>query len=52
MNDAPTGIVTITGTAAEGQVLSADTSSLADEDGLGEFSYRWLRDGVEIDGAT
>ncbi len=52
VSHAPTGIVTITGTAAEGQVLSADTSSLADEDGLGEFSYRWLRDGVEIDGAT
>ncbi len=48
VSHAVTGEVVITGTATEGQVLSADTSSLADEDGLGEFSYRWLRDGVEI----
>src|SRR5690606_13789787 len=42
----------ITGTATEGETLSVDTSTLADADGLGEFSYQWLRDGVAIAGAT
>ena len=52
VNDPVTGAVTITGTAAEDQTLTADTSALADEDGLGSFSYQWLRDGTEISGAT
>ncbi|HTH79831.1 MAG TPA: DUF4347 domain-containing protein [Ramlibacter sp.] len=42
INDAPTGSVTITGTAAVGQTVSADTSTLADADGLGTFSYQWM----------
>ena len=46
------GTVAITGTAAEDQTLTADTSALADDDGLGSFSYQWLRDGTEISGAT
>ena len=50
-NAAPTGSVVITGTAAEDETLSADTSSLADADGLGAFSYVWLRDGAAF-GAT
>jgi len=44
VDDAPTGGVAITGTAAEGQVLTADTATLADADGLGALSYRWQRD--------
>jgi hypothetical protein len=52
VNDAPTGSVLITGTAAEGQILTADASGLADEDGLGLFSFQWLRDGVDVAGAT
>ena len=52
VNDAPTGSVLITGTAAEDETLTADTSSIADEDGLGSFSYQWLRDGVVLSGAT
>ena len=48
VNDAPSGAVTIGGTAAEDQVLTANTATLADADGLGTFSYQWLRDGVNI----
>ena len=32
--------------------LTADTSTLADADGLGALSYQWSRDGSPIDGAT
>ena len=52
INDDPTGGVTIIGVAAEDEVLTADTSTLADEDGLGALSYQWSRDGSPIDGAT
>ena len=52
VNDDPTGGVTITGTATEDEVLTADTSTLADEDVLGALSYQWSRDGSPIDGAT
>ena len=51
-NDAPTGSVLVSGTATQGETLTADPSGLADADGLGSFSYQWLRDGVEITGAT
>jgi Ca2+-binding RTX toxin-like protein len=51
VNDAPTGSVTLTGTAAQGQTLTtADT--LADLDGLGAVSYQWEADGVAISDAT
>jgi Ca2+-binding RTX toxin-like protein len=43
-NDAPTGGVSLTGTATENQVLTADTSTLADSDGLGTLHYDWQRD--------
>ena len=52
VNDAPTGAVSITGTVAEDQTLTADTSSINDLDGLGAFGYQWLRNGVAIGGAT
>jgi uncharacterized delta-60 repeat protein len=51
VNDAPTGRVTISGTAAEGQTLTA-SHTLADADGLGTVSYQWLADGSAISGAT
>lgn len=51
VNTAPTGTVTITGTAAEDEVLTA-SDTLADVDGLGEVSYQWQADGAPIDGAT
>ncbi|MDI1258675.1 DUF4347 domain-containing protein [Aquabacterium sp.] len=46
INDLPTGAVTITGTAAQGQTLTA-SHNLADADGLGAITYHWLRDGVD-----
>jgi CSLREA domain-containing protein len=52
VNDAPTGAPVVTGTPTEDQVLSADTGSMADADGLGVFSYQWQRDGLNIAGAT
>ena len=36
----------------EDQILTADTSGISDADGLGAFSYQWLRGGVAIGGAT
>jgi Ca2+-binding RTX toxin-like protein len=50
-NDAPTGIVTITGTATQNQVLTA-ANTLADVDGLGTITYQWLANGTAITGAT
>ncbi|MBS0155651.1 MAG: cadherin domain-containing protein, partial [Nitrospira sp.] len=52
VNDAPTGLLLITGTVTEDHMLTADTSSIADADGLGTFSYQWNRNGVAIVGAT
>ncbi len=43
VNDAPTGSVTIAGTAAEDQLLTA-LNTLGDPDGLGPISYQWQRD--------
>jgi hypothetical protein len=51
-NAAPAGTPTISGTVAEDQTLTADTSGISDADGLGTLSYQWLRDGVAIAGAT
>ena len=52
VNDAPLGVPVITGLVQEDQVLTADTGGISDIDGLGAFSYQWLRDGVVISGAT
>jgi hypothetical protein len=52
VNDAPTGLPTITGAATEDQTLTANTGAIADVDGLGAFTYQWLRNGVNIGGAT
>ncbi len=52
VNDLTTGEVTITGTAAEYQTLTANTSALADEDGKGTFTYQWQADGTDIADAT
>ncbi len=52
VNDTPTGVPIIAGTARAGQLLSAVTSSISDADGLGAFAYQWLRDSVAIAGAT
>jgi Ca2+-binding RTX toxin-like protein len=51
VNDAPTGVVSISGVATQGQILTA-SNTLADADGLGTISYQWRSDGAEISGAT
>ena len=58
VNDAPTGAVSFTGDATEDQTLTANTSSIADADGMGALSYQWARstDGgatwTNVSGAT
>ena len=51
VNDDPVGSVTIEGTAIEGETLTV-VASLTDADGVGSFSYQWLRDGIEITSGT
>ncbi len=53
-NTPATGLPTIGGTAQVGETLTADTSSISDEDGLSNatFSYQWAADGADIAGAT
>ena len=51
VNDLPTGNMSISGLAAQGQILTS-VSTLADIDGLGVFKYQWLGNGTAISGAT
>ena len=53
-NSPATGQPTITGTVEVDQTLTADTSNIADDNGLtnATFSYQWLRTDTEISGAT
>ena len=53
-NSPATGQPTISGTAQVGETLTADTSGIADVDGLNNaaFAYQWLADDSEIAGAT
>lgn len=51
-NSPATGQPVITGTAQVGQVLTAGAGTIADTDGLGTFSYQWLKNDVNIGGAT
>ena len=53
-NSPATGQPTITGTAQVGETLTADTSGIADKDGLdnASFGYQWLADDSDIPGAT
>ena len=51
LNSPPTGGLSITGTPAEGQMLLV-SSTVADSDGLGQFSYQWNANGQAIGGAT
>lgn len=51
VNDLPTGNMSISGLAAQGQPLTS-VSTLADIDGLGAFKYQWLSNGAAISGAT
>ena len=51
VNDAPTGSVTISGSATDGQVLTV-SHTLADADGLGTVGYQWFAGAQAISGAT
>ena len=53
-NSPATGAPTISGTAQAGGTLTADTSGIADSDGLtgATFVYQWLVDNAAIGGAT
>ena len=53
-NSPATGQPTITGTAQVGETLPADTSGIADQDGLDDasFAYQWMADDSDIAGAT
>jgi uncharacterized repeat protein (TIGR02059 family) len=52
VNHAPTGAVTITGTATQGQTLTESHTTLADADGLGTVAIQWYANGTAISGAT
>jgi Ca2+-binding RTX toxin-like protein len=57
VNDAPTGALLISDTTPDqGQVLTALTAGIADEDGLGTFSFQWQQGTgasfTDINGAT
>ena len=53
-NSPATGLPTIDGTAQADQTLTANTDGIADADGLTyvSYSYQWLADDADIDGAT
>ena len=53
-NSPATGAPAISGTAQVGETLTAETSGIADEDGLNDasFSYQWIAGGSDIQGAT
>ena len=53
-NTPATGAPTITGAAQVGETLTAGATGIADGDGLDSatFSYQWLADDAEINGAT
>ena len=53
-NTPATGAPAISGNAQVGQTLTAGTTGISDDDGLDDvsYSYQWLADDAEIDGAT
>ena len=53
-NTPATGAPAISGTAQVGETLTANTSGIADADGLSnvQYEYQWLADDAEISGAT
>ena len=51
-DDATTGSVTISGDSYDGAVLTAVTSALSDDDGIGTFTYSWEDSNTAVLGAT
>ena len=54
LNSPATGSPTISGTAQVGEMLTADTTGITDDDGLvnATYSYQWLADDTEIASAN
>ena len=54
INTPATGVPMIRGTAQVGETLTANTSGIADADGLSnvQYEYQWLADDAAIEGAT
>ena len=50
-NDLPKGEITITGIRVQYETLTADVSSVVDEDGIdsSSWTYQWMRDGVVLE---
>ena len=51
-NTPVSGTPSITGEAKQGQTLTANTTGLADPDGIGTLAYQWYAGGTAISGAT
>ena len=49
INKPATGLPTITGMVQVGATLTADTSGIKDEDGLGTFTYQWISNNRRTD---
>lgn len=49
-NIEPQGNLLLYGDGILGSELMAITRGISDDDGLGEFSYQWFRNGVEVEG--
>ncbi|WP_167684739.1 M10 family metallopeptidase C-terminal domain-containing protein [Parasedimentitalea denitrificans] len=49
---ASSGPVTVTGTATQGEILTATIGPLVNPDGISTLTYQWLRGGVLISGAN
>ena len=52
LNNRATGAPSISGVLQQDEELTADTAGIADADGVGTLSYKWLADGTAISGAT
>jgi hypothetical protein len=52
VNDSPSGLPIISGSASESQTLTVLTNGISDAEGLGAFSYQWRANGVDISGAN
>jgi hypothetical protein len=52
VNDLPIGLPVLSGVFQEDQTLTANVAGISDVEGLGAFSYQWLRNGSAISGAT
>lgn len=48
----PSGYVEVIGTPEVDEYLEVDTDNLVDLNGIGEFSYQWHADGVDLVGET